>query len=318
MNIPRWFKKRTHDLNEELRDHLDLEAEEQYQAGLPPSEARYAARRAFGNPTLIAEDTRSSTLASFEPLARDLKYAARSLRKSPVFATIAILTLALGIGANTAIFSVVNALMLRPLPFHSADQIVRIYATKNGSPIRSFSFGGGPSPLDMRDYEQNSRSFQKMASYDVWRKNVSFQASSAEPQQMFVGLMPSAYFETLEIQPLMGRLFTDLEQIEGNHYEAVISTRLWRDRFGNDPAILSRKILINDEPYSIIGVIPDVIPEWVETRDVQVWTPFARADVWSEDRRGGRGDGALARLKPGVSMEAAQADLASIAARLAM
>jgi len=291
MNIRHWFKKRPHDVSDELQNHLDLEAEDQRDAGLPPSEACYAARRAFGNPTLIAEETRSGSLAFLELFVRDLKYAARSLRKSPVFAAIAILTLALGIGANTAIFSVVNALMLRPLPFHSADQLVRIYATKNGKPIGGFAFGGGPSALDMGDYEQNSHSFQKMATYDVWRKNVSFGGSAAEPQQMFVGLMPAAYFETLEIQPLMGRFFTAQEEIQGNNFVAVISTRLWRDRFGNDPAILSRKILINDEPYSIIAVIPDVIPEWVESRDVQVWTPFARAVVWSEDRRGGRGDG---------------------------
>jgi predicted permease len=313
-------RDRDKELNRELQSHLDLEAEEQQDSGLSPEEARYAARRAFGNTTLVQEDVRAIwSMVWWERIAGHAKYAARSLRKSPGFTIIAVLTLALGIGANTAIFSVINALMLQPLPFPAAHQLVRIYSTKNGVPIRGTAAAGGPSVLDMRDFAQNSHSFQKMVSYDAWRKNVSF-GSSVEPEQMRVGLVPGAYFEVLEIQPIIGRLFTDEENHEGKNYVAAINARLWTERFAGDKAILGRKIRINDELYTIVAVMPDVIPEWMESSrvgPVEIWTPFAFSDALSESSRGARGDFALARMKPGVSLEEAQADLASIAAALA-
>jgi len=294
MSVRNWFSSRLtafrerryreRDLGRELKAHLDLEAEEQQASGLSPEEARYAARRAFGNTTLVREDVHAiwnlGWLARFQ---RDVNYAARSLRKNPVFTLVAVLTLALGIGANTAIFSTIDAVMLRPLPFSAADQLVRIYSTKNGVPIRGTGAAGGPSVLDMRDFAQNSHSFQKMVAYDAWRKNVSF-GNSAEPEQMRVGLVPAAYFEVLEIQPIMGRLFTDEENHEGKNYVAAISARLWRERFAGDKAILGQKIRINDELYIVVAVMPGVIPEWMESARVgpiEVWTPFAPSNVLS-------------------------------------
>ena len=103
-----------------------------------------------------------------------------------------------------------------------------------------------------------------MVVYDTWRKNVSFGSSGGEPEQMRVGLVPAAYFEVLDVQPIMGRLFTEDENQEGKNYVAAISARLWKDRFAGDSAILGRKIRINDEPYTIVAVMPDAIPEWME------------------------------------------------------
>jgi len=313
-------RNRENELDRELQSHLELEAEEQLNSGLSPEEARCAARRAFGNTTLIREDLRAIwSMVWLERLADHLKYAARSLQKNPGFTVIAVLTLALGIGANTAIFSTMDALMLRPLPFSASDQLVRIYSTKNGIPIRGTSAAGGPSVLDTRDFAQNSHSFQNIVAYDAWRKNVSF-GNSAEPEQMRVGLVPAAYFEILEIGPILGRLFTEEENHEGNNYVAAISARLWRERFAGDQAILGQKIRINDELYTIVAVMPEVIPEWMESTRVgpiEVWTPFAPSGTLSESSRGDRGDFALARMKPGVSLVEAQADLAIIAARLA-
>src|SRR5258708_5030333 len=138
-------RDREKELDREMESHLELEAEEQVDSGLPPEEAGYAARRALGNPTLIVEDVRAIwSLVSLEQLARDIRYAARALRKNPGFTAVAVLTLALGIGGNTGIFSVIDALMLRPLPFSAADQLVRIYSTKDGVPIAGFGFAGGP------------------------------------------------------------------------------------------------------------------------------------------------------------------------------
>src|ERR1700734_2496559 len=280
------------DLQRELQSHIDLEAEEQREYGLPAEEAHYAARRAFGNPTLIAEDVRGSwNLAWLEHFFRDLRHGARSLLGSPSFSAVAVLTLALGIGANTAIFSTIDALMLRPLPFSSPDQIVRIYSITSGI-TDTFSNPDGPSAPDVRDFEQKSHSFQKMVIYDTWRKNVTFVDSASEPEQMRVGLVPAAYFEILDVKPIAGRLFAEDENQAGRNFVAAISSHLWRNRFGGDPAVLGRKIRINGEPYAIVAVMPDVPPERVEAGMVDatdLWTPLTSSDVWAETSRGERG-----------------------------
>src|SRR6202050_1899493 len=308
------------DLQRELQSHLDLETAEQHESGLPADQAYYAARRAFGNPTLVTEDVRESwSLAWLEHFFRDLRYGARSLLKSPGFSAVAVLTLALGIGANTAIFSAIDVLMLRPLPFSSPDQLVRIYSIKTGI-ADTFGNPDGPSAPDVRDFAQRSHSFQKIVVYDTWRKNVSFGDLAGEPEQMRVGLVPAAYFEILDVKPIAGRLFTEDENQVGKNFVAAISAGLWKDRFAADPSILGRTIRINGEPYTIVAVMPDLTPERVESGlldSPKVWTPFAFSDVWSETSRGERGYLALARLKPGVPLKQAQADLSVIAAALA-
>jgi predicted permease len=329
MNVQDWLRRlrtrswprrnREEEFKRELEAHLELETQEQQGSGVTPQEAHYAARRAFGNTTLVQEDVRGVWNAIWlERFTRDVKYAARSLRKSPGFAAVAVLTLALGIGANTAIFSAINALMLQPLPFSAADQLVRIYSIQNGM-FNTFANPDGPSALDVRDFAQRSRSFQNMVAYDTWAKNVSFGESAGQPEQMAVGLVPAAYFEILDVRPIIGRFFSEDENQEGKNYVAAISAQLWRNRFDGDPSVLGRKIRINGEPYSIVAVMPDVIPTWVEPgRHSEIWTPFPYSpDLWSERGRGERGYAVLARLKPGVSLEQAQADLSVIAAALA-
>jgi len=316
------FRRRDleNDLQRELQSHIDLEAEQQQEGGASEDEAHYAARRAFGNAALVAEDVRESwSLAWLAHFFRDLRYGARTLRKSPGFSAVAVLTLALGIGANTAIFSAVDALMLRPLPFTSQDQLVRIYSIQSGI-TDTFGNPNGPSAPDVRDFAQRSQSFQNMVVYDTWRKNIRFGDSAGEPEQMRVGLVPAAYFQVLDLSPLMGRLFTADENQVGKNFVAAISSHLWKSRFAGDPSILGRQIRINGEPYTIVAVMPNLIPEWVESGrlgTVEIWTPFAFPDVWSESSRGDRGYLALGRLKPGVSLEQAQADLSVIANALA-
>jgi putative ABC transport system permease protein len=329
MNVQDWLRRlrtrswprrnREEEFKRELEAHLELETQEQQGSGVTPQEAHYAARRAFGNTTLVQEDVRGVWNAIWlERFTRNVKYAARSLRNSPGFAAVAVLTLALGIGANTAIFSAINALMLQPLPFSAADQLVRIYSIQNGM-FNTFANPDGPSALDVRDFAQRSRSFQNMVAYDTWAKNVSFGESAGQPEQMAVGLVPAAYFEILDVRPSIGRFFSEDENQEGKNYVAAISAQLWRNRFDGDPSVLGRKIRINGEPYSIVAVMPDVIPAWVEPgRHSEIWTPFPYSpDLWSERGRGERGYAVLARLKPGVSLEQAQADLSVIAAALA-
>ncbi|MGA8677591.1 MAG: ABC transporter permease [Candidatus Acidiferrales bacterium] len=307
------------EMDAEMRFHLEAYADDLVRSGVPRAEALRRARLEFGGIDKTKEECReASGVHLFETLICDLRYSARALRKSPGFTIVAVLTLALGIGANTAIFSAVNALMLRPLPFTAADQLVRIYSIQKGM-VNTFANPDGPSALDVRDFAQRSGSFQNMVAYDTWAKNVSFGESAGRPEQMEVGLVPAAYFEILDIRPIIGRLFTEDENQEGKNFVAAISAQLWRNRFAGDPAVLGRKIRINGEPYSIVAVMPDVIPAWVEPgRHSEIWTPFPYTpDMWSESGRGERGYAVLGRLKPGVSLEQAQADLSVIAAALA-
>jgi putative ABC transport system permease protein len=185
--------------------------------------------------------------------------------------------------------------------------------------VNTFANPDGPSALDVRDFAQRSRSFQNMVAYDTWAKNVSFGESAGQPEQMEVGLVPAAYFEILGIRPIIGRLFSEDENQEGKNYVAAIGAQLWRNRFDSDPSVLGRNIRINGEPYTIVAVMPDVIPAWVEPgRHSDIWTPFPYSpDMWAESGRGERGYAVLARLKSGVSLEQAQADLSVIAAALA-
>jgi putative ABC transport system permease protein len=319
-------KRKTDDFGAEIEAHLQLEKERLREQGLSDEDARETARRAFGNVTQAQERFyESGRRLWWEHFWQDIRYALRVLRKNPGFSVVAVLTLALGIGANTAIFSVIESVLFRPLPFSNADQIVRVYSTQNGARVDG---PGGPSPMDLRDFARDNHSFEKMAVYDTWRKNVSFASGESRPEQMRVGLVPGAYFEILDLKPIMGRVFTEEESWVGKNYVAAISAQVWANRFAGDREILGRKIYINDEPYTIVAVMPNVIPEWMDQPGangdhsaVQIWTPFGFADslgdLWTEAGRRGRGWYSLGRIKPGVSMEQAQADLVTLAAGLA-
>jgi putative ABC transport system permease protein len=252
-------------------------------------------------------------------LLQDFRFALRQLRKSPGFAAIAVLTLALGIGASTAMFGVLNAVLLRPVPFENPDRLIRIFSVEKGEAQE------GPSPLDLRDFAAQNHTFEKMTSYDVWRKNVSTDNASIEPEQMRVGLVPGEYFDILGVRLLMGRVFRDDENRWGNNFVAIISYNFWQTRFHGDRSILGKSIRINDEPYTIVGVTPAEVPDWWVGNPqgkTEIWTPFvpyvsATDSVWNDKERGGRGWAAIGRLKPGVSIQQAQADLGQIAANLA-
>lgn len=251
-------------------------------------------------------------------LAQDLRYALRQLRKSRGFTPVAALTLALGIGASTAMFGVLNAVLLRPLPFPQPQRLIRVLATESDRIIP------GPSPMDVRDFAAQNRTIEKLAVYDAWPKNISTSGASIEPEQLQVGLVSAQFFEVLGEKPLMGRLFNEEENRWGNHYEAILGYSFWRTRFGGDPAILGKSIRINDEPYTIIAVMPEEVSEWpvdLTHGKVALWTPFVpytstSETVWQESERGSRGWGTIGRLKPGVSIQEANSDLQRIAQNL--
>ena len=245
-------------------------------------------------------------------LGQDFRYALRRMRQAPGFTAVAVATLALGIGANTAIFGVLDDALLRPLPFSGSDRLVRLFSTSNGTPL------DGMSRLDARDIAAASKSFEGIAVHDHWRKNVAGIGGSSTAQETVVGLAPGAYFELLRIRPLLGRLFTAEQSVYGNHYVAAIGEGLWKTRFGSDPRVLGRVLRINGESYSIVAVLPDVVPAWMDqvNAPISIWTPYVSPDMWSEEGRTGRNEACLGRLKPGVSLEEARAELATLAGRL--
>ncbi len=312
----KWWQltKRDADLERELRSDLELEEEEQRERGLSPEEASYAARRAFGNWTLIKEKTHEAWgWAPLEHLSQDLRYALRQMRRSPGFASVVVLVLALAIGANASVFSVLNAVLLRPLEFPNANRLVQITSLKNGKPV-------GMSGPDFRDFVTQSHTFEKMAIYDQWSKNVSTSPGGADPAEVLVGLAPAEFFEALGVQPLLGRLFTAEEGLEGRNHVALITETFWKAHYQRDPKILGRTLSINDQPYTIIGVLPATIPGWLHRAQAQlpVFEPFVPGPgLWDEHSRGGRGNGSLGLLKPNVTIGQAQADSARIAENLA-
>jgi putative ABC transport system permease protein len=313
----RFFRRRSakeDDLEEELRSHLELETKERIEDGLNPEEAERSARRDFGNVALIKEATRRVWgYGWLDSLVQDLRYALRLMRQAPGFTAVAVLTLALGIGANTAIFSVVDAAMLQPLPFPESDRLVRLFATRNGARL------GGISRTDMRDLAAASQSFEGMVVYDHWRKNVSGFGGSSDPEETVVGLVSGTYFELLRIQPVLGRLFTQEESVSGKHYVAAIGANLWKKRFSSDPQVLGKTLRINGESHTIVAVLPDVVPSWMDetSAPISIWTPWVLPNMWSESKRAARDDACLGRLRPGVSYERARAELATLAGRLA-
>lgn len=317
--IAAMFRRRRLDQesDEELRAHLEMAAEEHRRRGMSAEEARQAALRDFGGVTQVRERVRMREGVPFvENVRRDVTYSLRQMRKSPGFAAVVVATLALGIGANAAVFSVLNAVLLRPLDFPNANRLVEITSLRDGKPV-------GTSPPDVKDFAAQSRSFEKMAVYDEWRKNVSASPGGENPQELMVGLAPRELFEALGVQPLLGRLFTAEEGLAGRNHVVLITESFWRARMQSDAKILGRTLSINDQPYTIIGVVPDAIPGWInasynQQRGLALWEPFLPTpDVWSEQSRSGRGYGTIGLLKPGVTTERAQADLARIAHNLA-
>ncbi len=247
----RWWqrKSRERELERELRSHLDLEAEEQQQeAGLSPDEARYAARRAFGNPSLIKEKTREMWGWNLlETLGQDLRYAFRGLRKSPAFTLVAVSSLGLGIGANTAIFSFVNALLLKHLPVPEPTRLVQLAEYEGNKEINSvFSF-----PF-IAELDKRNDVFDGI----LGRFPVRVNLLTKGPTEPLNGeVVTGDYFRTLRVKPALGRLLAedDISAATANPV-CVISYSMWQGRFTGDPAIIGRKLLLNRHPYTVIGV----------------------------------------------------------------
>jgi putative ABC transport system permease protein len=237
---------------------------------------------------------------------QDLRYALRSLRKSPGFTAATVLTLALGIGANTAIFSVVNAVLLKSLPYKAADRLVIVYTSKPGSP-RDFV-----SQLDLDDWRAMTRSFTGLASSVPQSVNLT---GGDEPERIVGDFVSANFFSVIDVQPALGRLFRPDEDRPGAERVAVLTDTLWHNHFGGDPSIVGRSLIFNGEPYTVAGVLPPgfVLTPW----DVDVFLPAYKYPNYTLDRASAIG-AVFGRLAPGVSLTQAQTEMNGVAERLAL
>ena len=241
-----------------------------------------------------------------ETLLKDIRYGIRGLLKRPGFTVIALITLALGIGANTAIFSVVNAVLLRPLPFQKPEELVIVWedVTFAGFPHNT------PAPANYVDWKTQNQSFVDMAAIRETSFNLT---GDGEPERVSTYAVTANFFPLLGVQPLLGRSFTTEEDQPGGSKVVVLSYGLWQSRYGGDPNILNREILLNGEKHSVVGVMPASF-QFFE-KDVRVWVPIALSQKdWAN--RGGHYLTVVARLKPGVPVTQAQADMNAVMRRI--
>jgi predicted permease len=242
-----------------------------------------------------------------ETLIKDIRYGVRGLLKRPGFTAIALITLALGIGANTAIFSVVNAVLLRPLPFRDPDQLVIVWedATFAGFPRNT------PAPANYVDWKTQNQSFVDMAASHETSFNLT---GDGEPERVSAYSVSSNFFPLFGVQPLLGRSFSDGEDRPGTNKVAILSYSLWQSRYGGDRQILNRDIQLNGEKHTVVGVMPASF-QFFES-DVRLWVPLALdQEDWAN--RGGHFLKVVARMKPGVPIAQAQADMNGIMRRIA-
>jgi predicted permease len=303
-------RRRDRDLEDELAFHLAMRQAEHERAGAGSSEARLAARRQFGNVTALKEQTKEMwTFPSFESIVQDIRYALRALRRTPGFSVVAVLVLAIGIGANTAIFSLVDALLVRGLPYPDPDRLVVLIG--NVERAAGVERRGNSYP-DHLDWRARSTSFDDMAAYDA--TNVLLTGFD-EPERIPAEVVSAPYFAVLGVSPQHGRTFTPREdEVPNRDLVVVLSDGLWKRRFGADPGIVNRQIRLGTRVFTVVGVMP---PGFTGLSDqAQVWMPFVLGGG-SLANRGNRGFRTIARLKAGVSIDRARAELDAISQQLA-
>jgi putative ABC transport system permease protein len=301
-------RRRERDLEEEIRSHLEMQVEENMRQGMSSEEARRAALRKFGGVVHVKEAYRDRlSLPAVETAFQDLRYGLRMLRRNPGFTFVAVLTLALGIGANTAIFSVVNAVLLRPLPYDEADRLVFLTERSPWSEDLTLSYP------DFADWRAQNHVFEYIGVYNYNGYNLT---GSGEPERLRAGRASADLFSALRVRAALGRIFTNEEDKPGAPGVVVLSHGLWQRRFGGNPNILNQSLTLNDHPYTVVGVLP---PDFRFEERNEIWVPV-EANISAGVLRGRdlhpflRG---VARLEAGVTLEQARAEMDAIAARLA-
>ena len=245
-------------------------------------------------------------------LLQDLRYGIRTLAKNPGFTIVAVFTLALGIGANTAIFSVVDAVLLRPLPYPEPARLFTVYQTLPENPAQNT----GVSYPNYVDWTQQNEAFESIAAV---RGNVLALSGQGEPTYIQAGSVTSNYFDVLRVKPLLGRTLQSSDDALDANPVVVMSESLWRARFGADPALVGRTVTLDQHPITVVGILPAYFHPSVPDAAAQLWVPLRQDGVFSDmrGRRGGHYLSALGRLKPGVTAAPAQSEMAAMEQRLA-
>ena len=309
-----WWQidKRNEDLDRELQSDLELEEEEQRERGASPEDARYAARRALGNAALIRDQTHETWgFASVERWWHDLRFALRQLARSPGFTASVVLVLALGIGATTAIFSLVNAAMLRPLPFPQSDRLMWLSPQNHSLP------GEAPESLSYPDYfdwRAKNRTFAAIATYSGGGLTLQRDGDS---QRLDAQTVSSSFFQVLGVAPMLGRDFRPEDEQPGNR-TAMLSYETWRTMFGSAQDIAGKTIRMDDHSYTVAGVMPKGFQFPLENPAPAMWISIGEDAAGKKtSERGYDVLSAIGRLRPGVTPQQAKADLSVIAAELA-
>jgi putative ABC transport system permease protein len=302
------------EIEEEMRFHIEMRAEENERVGMTPEEARREAERRFGRLTRLKEQGYEVRGGRWlEALWRDCRYGARSLRRSPGFTSVAVLTLALGVGANAAIFSVVEAVLLRALPYHNADRVVLLWEN-NRSRARPHNVVNPGNLLDWRD---QSSSFDEMAAFIDQRLNLT---RAGEPEEVAAQETTPNLFQLLGARPVLGRTLMPGDEEPGHDGVAVLSYGLWQRRFGGSPDVVGKPIALNGSSMTVVGVMPPDFKWFIKEnsfsgKPAEVWIPMALPAQQGGERHG-RYLSVAARLKPGVSVEQARSEMDTIASRL--
>ena len=313
----------TSEVEEELRYHLDLVAARLRAAGMSEPEARAESERQFGDlettrrycrDELLRREREKRRMTVLDELRQDLHYAVRALRRSPGFTLTALLTLALGIGANTAIFSVVRGVLLTPLPFTAADRIVRVWHVNPSTGMTK----GAVSEPNFKDWRAESRLTESMGGFFFADGLTGVDLTGqGEPQRLNAALVTDGFFETLGTAALLGRTLLPEDNVPGKDRVAVLSYALWANRLGGDRSILGKPITLNGQPFVVAGVMPAGFT-YPADRGMDIWIPlsfFGPDDIGRERSKGFLA--VVARMKPGVTAAGLHTELAGVAARLA-
>ncbi len=304
--LPPWNRK-DEELDAEIRSHIEEAIRERIERGESPDEARINVLREFGNVALVKEVTRDmSRWALVDRLWQELKFGFRMLRRNPGFSLVAILTLALGIGATTAIFSVVYAVVLRPLPFGDSETLVAIWTST--PQVERLPVGAA----DHSDLRKLTNVFEDVA---ILRPNSNYNLTGdGEPEWLLGSSIPANLLPLLQVTPALGRNFTAEENQPGRDHSVILSHGLWKRRYGSDPNVVGRSIRIENRPYTVVGVMGPKFQ--FPNRDVQIWTPLT-INPNDFQTRTGYAHMTVGRLKPGVSVQQAQEQVSLLAKQLA-
>ena len=298
------------ELDDELRFHQEQQADKYMRAGLSRDQALRQVRLDFGGHEQVKEDVRNARgTAAVENTMRDARYAVRQLRENPAFAMVMILTLALAIGANSAIFSVIEGVLLRPLPYARADRIVRVFLTSPAYPRFPLN------PWDFRDYRDRNQSFSGLAAFT--RADMQLSGEAGQPEMLNGFEITAGFFGVLGLQPELGHEFARSNEAANSARDVILSDHLWRTRFGADPRILGRKITLNGMPFTVVGVMPagtahpgNEYHPVAYGQHVDLWTPF-----WFQGNTTQRGSHFIegfGRLKDGVTAGQAESEMNAI------